>query len=146
MVCIGQLVPGDVALDKQGLLDDPQYIARAGRAEPSRQNVASLSASVSAALLAQFVSLTAHPGSRGVPAPLRYILSTHTLEHSTAFSGARCPYENATAAGDGRTPVVEHRNDWRQAITAREKRRTPLRLRALAAIENQLQRAIIRLD
>jgi hypothetical protein len=146
MVCLGQLVLGDVALDKQGLLDDPQYIAGAGREEPSRQNVASLSASVSAALLAQFVSLTAHPGSRGVPAPLRYILSTHALEHSTAISGTHCPYENATAAGDDRTPVVEHRDDWRELIAGRAKRRVPLRLRALAVIENRLQRAINRLD
>lgn len=146
MVCLGQLVLGDVALDKQGLLDDPEYIAGAGREEPSRQNVASLSASVSAALLAHFVSLTAHPGNRGVPAPLRYVLSTHTLKHSTAMSGVYCPYENATANGDDRTPVVEHRDDWRKNIAERASRRAPLRLRALAAVEDQLQRAISRLD
>lgn len=146
MVCLGQLVLGDVALDKQGLLDDPEYIARAGREAPSRQNVASLSASVSAALLAQFVSLTAHPGNRGVPAPLRYVLSTHTLKQSAALSGVHCPYENATANGDDRTPVVEHRNDWREVVAERARRRAPLRLRALAVIEGSLQRAISHLD
>jgi hypothetical protein len=71
MLCLGQLDVGQATLDRQGLLEDPKYIAGAGRTAPARQNVASLSASVSAALLAQFVSLTAHPGGRGVPAPLR---------------------------------------------------------------------------
>jgi hypothetical protein len=62
MACLGQPVVGDVSLDKLGLLDDPKYIAMAKREAPCRQNVAALSASVSSALLAQFVSLTAHPG------------------------------------------------------------------------------------
>jgi hypothetical protein len=145
MVCLGQLDLGEVALDKQGLLDDPQYIAGAGRRAPSRQNVASLCASVSASELAQFVSLAAHPGGRGVPAPLRYILSTHTLEHSKATSGAHCPYENAITTGDGRTQIVEHRDDWREVIAERARRRAPLRFRALAVIEDRLQRAISRL-
>lgn len=145
MVCLGQLVLGEVTLDKQGLLDDPVYIAKAGRQAPSRQNVAALSASVSAALLAQFVSLVAHPGGRGVPAPLRYILSTHTLQHSGATSGRFCPYEGATAAGDERTPISEHRDDWRAIVSNRGKIKRPLRLRALAVIERILLRYISRL-
>ena len=146
MVCLGQLVIGDVSLDKLGLLDDPEYIAGAHRGMPSRQNVAALAGSVSSALLAQFVSLTAHPGGRGTPAPLRYVLSTHKLEHSPATSGPYCPFENAATAGDGRTPVAEHREDWRMTVAARAKMRRPLRLRALAAVENLLQRAIARLS
>lgn len=42
MVCLGQLDLGEVSLDKQGLLDDPSYIARAGRQAPVGQNVAAL--------------------------------------------------------------------------------------------------------
>lgn len=146
MACLGQLVLGDVTLDKSGLLDDPEYIAGANREAPSRQNVAALSAGVSAALLAQFVSLTVHPGGRGVPAPVRYILSTHTLEHSPAASGPYCPYENALAVGDARTPIAEHREDWR--VTVHERRNTKIswRLRALAAIESFLTHAIGRLN
>ena len=146
MVCLGQLVYGDITLDRAGLLDDPEYIAGACREAPSRQNVAALSASVSAALLAQFVSLTAHPGGRGVPAPLRYILSTHTLEHSMASCGPFCPYENETTAGDHRTVMTEERGGWRATVAARTKRKTRLRLRALALVERQLQRAISRLS
>ena len=145
MACLGQLVVGDIPLDKQGLLEDPEYIAGAHREAPSRQNVAALSASVSAALLAQFVSLTAHPGGRGVPAPLRHVLSTQTLEHSLATSGPYCPYENATSAGDARTSIAEHREDWRDIVYERATRKNPLRLRVLSAVEDLLQRAISRL-
>lgn len=145
MACIGQLVVGEVPLDKQGLLDDPTYIAGTRREAPSRQNVAALSASVSAALLAQFVSLTAHPGGRGVPAPLRHVLSTHTLEHSPATSGPYCAYENATASGDARTAIAEHREDWRRIVQERATRRPPLRLGAITALEDILQRLILRL-
>jgi tRNA A37 threonylcarbamoyladenosine dehydratase len=145
MVCLGQLVLGDVRLDKNGQLDDPAYIAAGNRKEPSRQNVAALAASVSAALLAQFVSLTAHPGGRGVPVPLRYVLSTHTLEHSPALSGRYCTYENALCAGDRRTPIAESREDWRAVVMKRSATRKPLRLRAIAAAEGLVAAAISRL-
>lgn len=128
MVCLGQLDLGEVALDKQGLLDAPSYIARTGRKAPASQNVAALSASVSAALLAQFVSLVAHPGGRGVPSPLRYLLAPHVLEHSTATSGKYCSYESEIAAGDRRpvltqpqitSPAETHtrRHRWKRLLT-----------------------------
>lgn len=144
MACIGQLVAGDVALDKLGLLDDPEYIVGANREAPSRQNVAALSASVSGALLAQFVSLTAHPGRRGVPAPLRYVLSTHTLEHSIATSGPYCPYENGTTTGDGRTPIADRRDDWRKIVAVRATKQHSFRLRVTAMLEGLVLRVINR--
>lgn len=107
MVCTRQLNPTDIQLDRQGLLDDPQYIEQSGReTEAGAPNVALYSASVSAALLAQFVSLTVHPGRRGVPPPLRYLLSTHSLQPLTDTTGPFCQYELDTAIGDGRTPLV----------------------------------------
>lgn len=142
MACLGQLVIGEIALDKQGLLEDPEYIAGARREAPSRQNVATLSASVSAALLAQFVSLTAHPGGRGTPRPLRYVLSTHTLEHSPAESGLYCAFEAAASTGDKRTPIAEHRDDWREIVHARAAAKPALRFRILAALEDLLHRTI----
>ncbi|PPF83284.1 hypothetical protein C5E07_11350 [Pseudoclavibacter sp. RFBJ3] len=142
MACLGQLVVGDVSLDKLGLLEDAEYIEGANREIPSHQNVAALSASVSASLLAQFVSLTTHPGGRGAPAPLHYVLSTHTLLHSSASCGAYCAYENATGAGDSRTPIAEHRDDWREAINTRKATRHPIRLRILSVVEQALQHLI----
>jgi len=107
MLCTHQLIPTDIQLDRQGLLDDPNYIEQSGREPVSgAPNVAAYSASVSAALLTQFVSLTAHPGRRGVPSPLRYLLSTHSLQALTDTTGPFCQYELDTAIGDGRTPLV----------------------------------------
>jgi molybdopterin-synthase adenylyltransferase len=76
MACNGQLRLGDVTLDQWGLLDDPEYISRAGLAAPARQNVAALAASVSAGQLAQFVSLVSAPGGAGVPPRAAVLPST----------------------------------------------------------------------
>ena len=145
LVCIGQLDLGDLSLDRHGLLDDPSYIAGTPRSEPSRQNVATLSASVSAALLAQFVSLLAHPGGRGVPAPVRYLLASHQLDYSPAVAGEFCPYESETATGDNRPMMTEAQEEWRQIVKHRQARRRPLVLRLIAVIEWALHRWVQRL-
>jgi hypothetical protein len=107
MACNKQLDLATVALDRQGLLDDPIYIAGADPAlRPQRQNVAALSAGVSASLLAQFISLVIAPGGRGEPGPLRYSLSTHALEHLPGATRANCPVESRTATGDSRVPMT----------------------------------------
>ena len=105
MLCTRQLNQTDIQLDRQGLLVDPTYIKQSGR-QPATgaPNVAAYAASVSAALLAQFVSLTAHPGRQGVPAPLRYLLTTHNLHLLEDATGKHCQYELDTSIGDGRTP------------------------------------------
>jgi hypothetical protein len=59
LVCNRQLDPAHIQSDKPGLYDNPVYIRSAAvGTQPTRQNVAALSASVSASLLAQFTSLT----------------------------------------------------------------------------------------
>jgi molybdopterin-synthase adenylyltransferase len=107
MLCTRQLSTTDIQLDRQGLLGNSDYIEQSGReTDAGAPNVAAYSASVSAAMLAQFVSLTVHPGRRGVPLPLRYLLSTHSLQAITDTTGQFCQYELDTAIGDGRTPLV----------------------------------------
>ncbi|WP_264371278.1 ThiF family adenylyltransferase [Protaetiibacter intestinalis] len=105
--CNGQLRVNELTLDRNGLLDDPSYIERAGL-EPmtGSPNVALLAASVSAGQLAQFVSLVASPAGMGVPGPLRYMLAPHHLEHVDAHSGLFCSYENGVADGDRRLPLT----------------------------------------
>lgn len=139
MVCLGQLDLGEVSLDMHGLLDDPTYIAQTGRQAPAGQNVAVLAASVSAALLAHFVSLIAQPGGRGVPAPLRYLLAPHLLEHSPATTGEYCSYESETASADRRPDLTKSQNGWRQIVAERKHRNQPLRLRVIAFAERRLQ-------
>ena len=81
---------------------------------PSRQrgagqNVALLSVSAAASLLAQFVSFNVAPGGIGDPGPLQYLLSTHTLEHLACTTRPHCPYEAPRPAGDQRQPLTgEH--------------------------------------
>lgn len=118
--CNRQLDLAAVQLDRHGYLDDPAYIAGAGPAvRPRRQNVALLSASVSASLLAQFVSLTTAPGGQGEPGPLQYVLSTHTLDHLSHETKTHCPFENGAGTGDRRTPLTGEHPAAQQQIDAR---------------------------
>jgi hypothetical protein len=110
LACNRQLDLGRVALDRDGLLDDSEYIrgSTAGIL-PARQNVASLSISVAASLLAQFVSFVAAPGGIGEPGPLQYLLSTHTLTRVDAQTNPHCYFEASVAAGDQRLALTgEH--------------------------------------
>lgn len=107
MTCIGQLDPAEVPLDIEGLLDDPAYITQTGvRPVGGSANVAMLSASVSGALLTQFVSFNVAPGGIGDPGPTRYILSTHTLEHLKCERSRHCVTEGAAGAGDARLDLT----------------------------------------
>lgn len=109
LVCNGQVDLSEVSLDVQGLLDDPTYIAGANRPAGTGQNVALLSISAAASLLAQFVSFNVAPGGIGEPGPLQYLLSTHTLEHLMRTVRPHCPYEIAEAVGDQRQELTgEH--------------------------------------
>lgn len=132
MACSGQLRMGEVSLDQEGLFDDPQYIRNAGMdTGPRNQNVAALSASVSAAQLSQFVSLVAAPGGRGVPGPLRYVLATHHLEHLDCHTQKFCPFEASTGVGNDRPALTRREGSWTAALASR--RRTAGSLRALGA-------------
>lgn len=99
MMCNGQLDPAMVTIDRQGLLDDPAYIEGAGRSvEPRRQNVAALSGSVSAGLLAQFASLVVAPGGRVSPdhsatpsPPMIWSMSKPVLERTVRSSRPPLP-------------------------------------------------------
>lgn len=123
LVCNGQLDLGAVQADIAGLSDDPHYVQggrdlRAG----AGQNVAVLSISAAAALLAQYVSFNVAPGGIGEPGPLQYVLSTNTLERLPAVSRPHCLYEVAEALGDarpvlsGRHAEAEERRDRRAAL------------------------------
>lgn len=120
MSCNGQLDLGSVAADRDGTLDDPTYIAGHPDRAPSDggQNVAALSISAAAGLLAQYISLNIAPGGIGEPGPLQYLLSTHSLEHLNSVSRPSCPVEALTAAGDTGPRLTGHH------AAAEEKRRS----------------------
>ena len=122
MSCNHQLDLGQVIPDRQGLLEDPKYIADAGWSNgPINQNVAPLSVNVAASLLAQYVSLGVAPAGLGDPGPLRYALSTHHLERLDYTTKAHCPAELAEAAGDQRIELTgrhEQAERMRQAASS----------------------------
>lgn len=141
LVCNGQLIASEVAVDRGGSFDDPVYINGTALKEKQGQNVATLSASVSASVLAQFVSLVAAPGGFGVPLPLQYSLSTHELEHLPVTTSPHCRFERNPGEGDGRVALTGPHPKAQQAIAERAKTRRSVRNRvgeALSRLGNWL--------
>jgi len=123
MLCTSQLDPADIMIDKDGLLDDPTYIAGAGtHLHTQRQNVAALAASVSASQLSQFISLTVAPSDEGETGPVRFSLTTGELDHPPYTSKAQCPWEAAVAVGDERLNLTGPHPAAEQARAARAAR------------------------
>lgn len=107
MSCNGQLDLGLVQADKEGLLDDEDYIRGLGHdPRPSRQNVSIFAMAAASGMLTQFVSYLVAPGGLPDPGPLRFSLSDHSLEHLPHVSRPHCPVEVAEASGDTRYPLV----------------------------------------
>ena len=145
MSCNRQLDLGQVIPDQQGLLEDPKYIAGVGRSkEPINQNVAPLSVSVSASLLAQYVSFGVAPARLGDPGPLRYTLSTHHLERLDCTTKAHCSAELAEAVGDQRIDLTGRH---KQAERMRRAANSPdVKTRFLRWVDDRAQAVIRWLD
>ena len=112
MSCTRQLDLAEVQLDKQGLLNSPEYIAGSGRSvQPSSPNVAPLSVNVVGAMLAQYVSFSVAPAGLGDPGPLRYSLNSHFLEHLADSTKPHCPVEREEGAGDRRTDITDRHEE-----------------------------------
>jgi hypothetical protein len=142
LACNNQLELGQVAADREGLLDDPEYIRGANTgATPVRQNVATLSTSVVSSLLSQFVSFVAAPGGLGEPGPLQYILSTHSLSHLNAALQPNCYFENSTAVGDKRLDLTgTHARADDERLRRRQAQRRPA-LRIARLLDDSLERS-----
>ena len=112
MTCNRQLDMGSVTADRHGIFEDPSYIAGAGQAAvPAGQNVAPLSISVAASLLAQYVSFSVGPAGFGEPGPLQYSLSTHQLDRLGCSSKPHCSVELDEGVGDLRAELTG-RHEW----------------------------------
>ncbi len=140
-VCTRQLDMGRVALDIQGLLDDPSYVAETQELRSTRQNVSVLSINVTAALLAQYVSFSVSPGGLGDPGPIQYALSSHDLFHLKNLSTEGCLYEVAEPAGDFRQVLTGIHDAAKSARESGEK--VPLHILAWRKFDNLLLRVIL---
>lgn len=146
MSCNGQLDLGAVAADRAGVLDDPTYIdthpdRRAGAQDPATSaNVAVLSISAAASMLAQFVSFNAAPGGLGEPGPLQYLLSSHTLAHLSLTSRPGCPVEACSGRGDD-GPRLSGPHPAALAQRRRhQNRHLPMGLRVMRILDDARQR------
>ena len=145
MSCNRQLDLGQVIPDKQGLFEDPQYIAGSGRSEvPTNQNVAPLSVNVTASLLAQYVSFSVAPAGLGDPGPLRYALSSHFFERLDEIARPHCPVESDEGSGDQRADLTDRHE---QAERLRQLANSPdTKTRLLRWIDDRTQRVNLLLD
>ena len=106
--------------------------------------MAPLSVSVSAGLLAQYVSFSAAPANLGDPGPLRYSLNTHTLEHLDDQTRQHCPVEPTESAGDQRPQLT---GPHPRAEQQRHLAASPgFRVRLLRRVDDLTQAITARLD
>lgn len=131
LACIGQFHPSHIALERDGSLDNPTYIAGLPTNHPLRvrQNVSMLAVNCAGALLAQFVSLLVTPAGLGDPGPLRYQLGPHLLQRDPVQCVAGCPYPAGVGLGDTRQdPTARHlAAEFERARRARERRAPSVR-------------------
>jgi len=148
LVCLGQYDPALVQVERDGSLDDPSYIENLPADAPvrRRENVAALSAMVTAALLQQFVAFVARPSSFGDPGPLRFSLRDHTIERIATTCDPECPYAASGGVGDARLdPSARH---LRAEEARKHRAHPPFRARIVRALDDVvrgLQRFIGRL-
>ena len=143
--CNGQLDVGSVTADRQGLFEDPSYITGAGYAVvPAGQNVAPLSISVAAGLLAQYVSLSIGPAGFGEPGPLQYALSTHQLDRLECGTKPHCSVEAGEGVGDLRVELTgRHELAEQQRLFAKS---VSIRTRFLRWVDDSVYSVTARLD
>lgn len=102
LACLGQYEPGHVRLERDGRLDDPDYIARLPQDSPlrARQNVFAFALGAGSLAMNQFLSTTVAPGGIGNVGALLYQLKLGTLERTQGSCSRHCPYQAAIARGE----------------------------------------------
>ena len=144
MGCNGQVDFGAVALERQGLLDDPEYIKGSGRGSLGNANVAALSVNVAASVLGQYVSLSVAPAGLGDPGPLQYAFSVHNLARRDDRSSPHCMVEAAECEGDSRVCLT---GIHEQAVRLRRRSETvEFGIRVLRWVDDTVQRITRWLD
>lgn len=130
LACLGQYDPALVQVERDGSLDDPSYIANLPAGSPlrRRENVAALSASVTAALMEQFLAFVVRPSGVGDYGPLRRNVRDPQVETVEDECHPVCPYQTSIGAGDRRVdPTGRHEAAER---ARRIQRGAPRRIRA----------------
>jgi hypothetical protein len=101
--CLGQYDPGDVAVERDGSLDDPTYMSGlpADHRLRRRENVYVLSIAAAAAMLQQFITMTIAPSGIADTGAHLYHLTTGTIDHDNRNCRPNCLYSrDLLAHGD----------------------------------------------
>jgi hypothetical protein len=112
LVCLGALRRSDIALDREGKLDDPDYIAglpEEERSATSRRNVFAFSMSVAAHQVLQLVGLVSGLTRIGGAGPQMYHAFPGTMEVLDADCAPDCEYQELTASGCDLSPNLIRR-------------------------------------
>ncbi|MEU6653335.1 ThiF family adenylyltransferase [Streptomyces sp. NPDC046900] len=114
--CLGQYDPGHVALERSGLLDDPEYITGLPTDHELRrkENVFVFSLAAAAAQLTQFITMVSAPAGIADTGAHLYHLTTGTIDHEEQGCNPNCPYSgemhilgDAAPAAVGSHPAAE---------------------------------------
>ncbi len=97
MECLGQVEPGLVELERQGLLDDPRYIEGLPNDHPARrrENVFAFSTAAAGMQLTQFLQMFTAPLHRADIGAQTYHLTTGEIDRDTRSCRPTCAYSSA---------------------------------------------------
>jgi molybdopterin-synthase adenylyltransferase len=123
MECLDQYDPGDVSIERAGLLDDPTYIEAlpADHRLRRRENVFAFSMACAAAELLELFRAVVRPSGIADVGALLTHWTTATIEHDEADCEPNCPFShNLLALGD--TAPVDVTGSHPAAAQARSER------------------------
>ncbi|MGI8402471.1 MAG: ThiF family adenylyltransferase [Gemmatimonadaceae bacterium] len=142
--CLGQYDSGLVAMERDGFLDDPSYIAGLPDEHQIRQkqNVFAFSLSTAGFQIAQLISLVARPLGISDPGATVYHLVTNALESECSNCKPSCLFPGLTAKGSrlDRIFIGPHPG----AEQERHKRQSEIELKKSNAFAVRLLRAVAR--
>ena len=101
--CLGQFDPANVTLERQGLLDDPNYIKGLPREHVLRrnENVFGFALGAAGMMVSQFLSMVVRPVGLGNPGAQTYYFATGVLDSDfRARCKPECLYLEHAGAGD----------------------------------------------
>lgn len=144
MACMRQYTPSAVAMEQDGSLDEPTYVAGLDEEDVlrTRQNVFAFAEQNAALELMQFVAMFAGPAP--VLGPQRFSLSTGEVSIGEPECDSHCEYPAMVALGD--SVAMPTREIHSLAISERERRsNAPWRVRAGRHLDRLLAAPLERL-
>jgi hypothetical protein len=121
--CLGQYDPGQVQMERDGMLDDPRYIEGLPHEHPlrARENVFAFSLAAASLEVLQFLSMVVAPAGVANIGAQTYHFVTGTVDRDTRTCNAHCPYAHELL-GAGDYAPVRVTGDHKAARAARSSR------------------------